>query len=82
MDLYTKLLNSSGGVAGKWVEKFNSWTFPLDQYFEFVNRMKNLELKNKENLELERLPQGIETYIRNDNKNLKGVSSNYHLINI
>lgn len=75
-ELYVKILNKSGQVAGKYLEKFGSWTFPLDHYFDFVNRLKSLELRNEENLEVERLPSGIETYLRNDSQSAKHVVLN------
>ena len=71
VELYTKILNKNGKVAGKYVEKFTSWTFPLENYFEFVTNMKSIETENFENLELIRLPTGIETYLRNDSNSQK-----------
>jgi len=68
VELYTKILNKNGKVAGKYVEKFTSWTFPPENYFEFVTHMKSIET---ENLELIRLPTGIETYLRNDSNSQK-----------
>ena len=67
VELYTKLLSpKSGKVAGRYEEKFLSWVFPLSIYFDFVTKMNKLELRNEKNLKLERLPSGIETYLRRD----------------
>ena len=64
VELYTQLRDKNNKVAGKYQEKYKSWTFPLDQYFPFVTKMGQIEHKNFENLELKRLPAGIETYLR------------------
>ena len=68
VELYTQLLDKNRKVAGKYEEKYKSWTFPLNQYFSFVSRMGEIEHKNFENLELKRLPAGIETYLRKSNQ--------------